>query len=468
MSTATRRARYNWNEEDVQFLNARVTNDEGDWDEESLRLRLRAHLSDTLGDALTANEDAPEPQAFAEVVTDVLADFLLNYFVPKRDKLGRFARTAGGAAGTASGLGSKDLAREGRHLHGVDIVSAGEVGGFKTVRAARKDPLTHPEPERRFHPDVEERGEHGVTKSARVGVPADQIPPPPKIGQLPNLTPHERSVEKAFIDHFERDPDKVSRDFLEMTKRNTKSGEPPTFGTDDAKVLHPAWGHPELSLEDRSKNRATLNLALHQTANAIAKRAFLQHLDSLQAGDEVLVTVGGCGAGKGYALKNVPEALSMKQKAKAVWDSAGDQNATENVWLQRELQKRGLRGNYVFVHTDPYKQWADPEKGVVKRAQDVNDGRMVDAKVFADSYALGAKNHHAFYEANKDNPNASFVFLDNRGKPKLISGMPPEALSVDRNDLAAHALKVVNDQPNLPPHVKRGATMGTRVWGATD
>src|SRR5262249_17451605 len=139
----------------------------------------------------------------------------------------------------------------------------------------------------------------------------------------------------------------------------------------------------------RAKNRATLNLALHQTANAIAKRAFVQHLNTLKEGDEILVTVGGCGAGKGYALGNVPEALAMKDRSKAVWDSAGDQNATENPWIQSEAEARGLKVNYIYVHADPYSQWAHPERGVVKRAADPKDGRMVDAYVFADSYAIG-------------------------------------------------------------------------------
>ena len=66
----------------------------------------------------------------------------------------------------------------------------------------------------------------------------------------------------------------------------------------------------------RAQNRATLNTPLHQTANAIAKKAFLKHMGTLQKGDEVLVTVGGSGAGKGFALKNIPKALELKKKSK--------------------------------------------------------------------------------------------------------------------------------------------------------
>lgn len=299
----------------------------------------------------------------------------------------------------------------------------------------------------------------GVTDAARVGVPAFDVPPPPKIGRLPGLDKHESAVEDAFIKHYEADPDKVSSQFLEVV---TKSGEPPTFGTDDAKCLTDAWSDPDP--ERRAESRATLNCALHQTANAIAKRSFLQHLDTLDKGDEIMVTVGGCGAGKGFALKHDPVALEAKGRAKAVWDSAGDQNATENPWILKEAEARGLKVTFVYVHADPKTQWADPNRGVVKRAADPKDGRMVDAKVFADSYAIGARNHHAFHQANKENPSARFIFLDNTGKPKQIDGVPQSARDLDADELASFAAKAVQDA-DVPPRVKKGGTIGERIWG---
>lgn len=349
---------------------------------------------------------------------------------------------------------------------GVDpTCKKGGKGSFGAAIAAEK--IAAPPPGKFLSPNVEadDNGD-GVTDIARVGVPALDVPPPPLVPRLPNLTPHERKVEASFRKAFHDDPDGMADNFRDVLRQSAKPGEPLTFGTDDAKVLASAWGTQGMSLEERSQNRATLNLALHQTANAVTKRAFVRELDSLQPGDEIMVTVGGCGAGKGYALKNVPEALAAKNKAKIVWDSAGDQNATENPWLLKEAEKRGLKVNYVFVHADAKKQWADPERGVVKRAQDPNDGRMVDAFVFADSYAIGARNHQKFYERNKDNANASFIFLDNSSKPKLIPGVPEAALKMDRKELADYAIKVVNEREGIPPHVKRGATMGVRVWGS--
>ncbi len=648
-----------------------------------------------------------------------------------------------------------------------------------------------------------------MTDAARVGVPAFSVPPPPAIGRLPNLTPHERAVEHAFIEHYEADPDGVAGGFRDTILKSTKPGDPPTFGTDDAKTISEAWSHPDA--ETRLENRATLNNALHQTANAICKRAFLQQLDALDKGDQVLVTVGGCGchvantpimmsdgslqmvqdidvgdelmgpdskprkvlrqikghgklydvvptkgktfrvnedhvlsirtnrilgskkrsvkltvnmtvreilqrgssfltscqlyrvgvefpyqevtldpyylgmwlgngthtlpsittmdeevvdylreftsgfpstelvtnakeegnkardyriallnksvgkgtpnpvtqmlrdlgvlgnkhipdlylrndrdvrlyilaglldsdgsyghgvfefmskhvyiandvawlarslgmtatvrsrliktqfipeartywrvhisgnidiiptkvkrkqadprlinkdplvtgftlvpvgegdyhgftlegdglyllddftvthnSGKGYGLKKVPDALALKSESKVVWDSAGDQCATENPWIQHEAEKRGLKVAYFYCHADPKVQWADPKMGVVKRAEDPGDGRMVDSKVFADSYAVGARNHQAFFERNRDNPNAKFVFVSNKpgSDPQRIPGIPHEALHVDAKELSEFAAHTVR-AGDAPARIKDGATQGERVW----
>lgn len=339
-----------------------------------------------------------------------------------------------------------------------------KTGGSKLGGRITHERTTPPPPGSLYKPNVEsDKDKDGVTDYARVGVGARDVPPPPKLSRLPNLTNRERKAEQSFMKEFHKNPDKMTEDFRQIVKGSTKPGDPPTFGTDDAKVLSSLWHDNNLPLNKRSVNRATLNVALHQTANAIAKRAFVKELDGLKKGDEIMVTVGGCGAGKGYALKNVPQALSIKQKSKAVWDSAGDQNATENPWIQSEAQKRGIKVNYVYVHADPKNQWANPERGVVKRAGDPNDGRMVDAKVFADSYAIGAKNHQAFYERNKDNKFAAFIFLENKGKPILLEGIPKEALNYDRHDLAKFAAEVVR-KSDAPAHVKRGALVGFRIW----
>jgi len=208
---------------------------------------------------------------------------------------------------------------------------------------------------------------------------------------------------------------------------------------------------------------------LHQTANTVCKAAFLQHLDKLQPGDEILVTVGGVGSGKGWALREengVTEALEMKTNSKAVWDSAGDQNATENPWIQSEAESRGLKVNYLYVHADPEKRWSDPQAGVLQRASNPKDGRMVDATVFAESYAVGARNHFQFYESQKSNSSARFVFVDATGsKPKAVSEFPKTALQVDRRKLHDYAVQVVRQRmQEIKPTIVRGALVGERIW----
>jgi hypothetical protein len=89
---------------------------------------------------------------------------------------------------------------------------------------------------------------------------------------------------------------------------------------------------------------------------------------------------------------------------------------------------------------------------------------MVDAKVFADSYAIGAKNHQAFYDNNKGNKSASFVFLENAGTPKRLDGIPKEALGLDSKSLTKFAVEAVKTS-GAPKHVQDGALAGMRIWG---
>jgi hypothetical protein len=316
--------------------------------------------------------------------------------------------------------------------------------------------------------DVEASTHGGVTDAARVGVPAFEVPPPPKhIPRIPNLQGAARQAEERFASKYEKDPEKCTKQALDLFRAlsEAKGDTSITFGTDDVKALSTDWNSNELeeNLSKRSYNRATLNTALHQTANAVTKRAFLKHLDTLPEGAEVMVTVGGCGAGKGFAMKKVPEAIRYKNRASAVWDSAGDQNATENPWILQECQKRGLTASFVYVHADPKQSWAG-SYGVVKRAQDESDGRMVDARVFADSYAIGAKNHQKFYEQNKNNRSANFVFLQNGADIKRLPGIPRESLELDRHELYDFAVQTVIEDETIPEHIKIGALAGRGIW----
>lgn len=313
-------------------------------------------------------------------------------------------------------------------------------------------------------PTVDADGD-GVAEAARVGVPASALPPPPKVPRLPNLTAEERRVESKFIKAFEDDPDGMAKAFLDHAAQNNY-----VFETDEAKALMPEWSRPDLPPDkkgepphpERAEARAKYNTVLHQTANAIAKRAFMMHLNDIAKMPEekrkILVTSGGVAGGKGSALKARPD---LPASVSATWDAAGEQNATENTWVLRECEKRGIKPVFLHVNADPAKTW----KGAIIRAKAI--GRMVDARVFADSYALGAKNMHAFYERNKD--RASFVFAQAEwpNPAKFLDDFPEEALELDADDLYRKSLREIERQKaELPPHIVAGATAGQRIWRA--
>jgi hypothetical protein len=343
-------------------------------------------------------------------------------------------------------------------------------------KMARFTDKSAPKPDRPIKGNADRDSNHdGIADQARVGVGAFDVPPPPKaIKRLPGLSPRAKKAEEAFASWFEADADEATEQALVLYTAPRDDGGPPTFETDAAKTLSPYWDSPALNknLAMRSKNRATYNTALHQTANAICKRAFVQHLDTLNPGDEILVTVGGCGAGKGYSQEknketgepNCAPAAELLKRAAVVWDSAGDQNATENPWILQEARKRGLKVAFLYVHADPKTQWADPKRGVVQRAMNQNNGRMVDAKVFADSYALGAQNHASFLSRHAMDPDVTSLVVKNGNPPEVLQGMPEEALNIDPGELYRYAKSVIEQRTDLPDHVREGAMGGSKIW----
>ena len=314
-------------------------------------------------------------------------------------------------------------------------------------------------------------------------MPANLVPPPPKIiPRLANLTEKERAVESRFAEAYLADPDGMVEKY--RAGRNNVVGHnkdgspiyeigdaPNIFGTDDVKMLSDDFNPKGADPETVKFNRGAYNAPLHQTANALAKRSFLHHLDTVVAGLPkeqrfVLVTSGGCAAGKGYALKNIPDTSGLMSKAGAVWDAAGEQNATENGWVLDECKKRGLKCIFAFIHADPANSWASPTQGVVERAN--KKGRMVDAKLFADSYEYGAKNFHQFMQNNQHDDHADFLIINNGtgGDPIKEQAMPPAALQVKSDHIYAQAVDVIKKRAgSLSPGVVYGGLIGGRIWG---
>jgi hypothetical protein len=336
---------------------------------------------------------------------------------------------------------------------------------------ADKQPKTSPPPGLVYNPDPA----HG--KAARVGVPGHAVPPPPSMEehQLPNLTPEERAVEKQFAKMFEADPDGVADRMIDAMAKGMGDG-PNIFATDEAKGLFEQWrgskvtgpdGKSDLSPETKAF-RSKYNTALHQTANAIAKRAFVRYLDNVVMKlpieqRQVLATAGGVAAGKGYAIANVSEVNAISKKAAATWDSAGEQNSTELPWLAEECRKRGINLTAVYVHANPHETWENPQRGVVERAG--KKGRMVDARAFADSYTHGARNFAAFHEQYGKDPFVHIAILDNTAAvPSELKEIPSDALRLDSEQLYARCLDSL-DKAQVPPAVKEGGAAGVRIWG---
>lgn len=334
-----------------------------------------------------------------------------------------------------------------------------------------KERVTAPSSGAPYKPNPRQDGDgDGVGDSARVGVCGNCVPPPPGIPRLPNLTPTEREVETRFAEAFEKNPDGIVNEFMKQLAEGRLGVDGPNvFETDSGKLLSPDWNPQGVPQEDNFAARSRFNVACHQTANAVVKRAFLKKLDELanlspeDPKKRVLVTSGGCASGKGYCIENVEETNSISKQVGAVWDAAGEQNATENPWIMKECEKRGIKPVFTFVDADPSVTWASPDRGVVERAN--KKGRMVDARLFADSYAIGAKNFKAFYDREKDKGRAEFIFISGRSKPKVVPDFPEEAVSLDAEQVYAQASEAIDKHQNLKPAVRRGASIGRRIWG---
>jgi len=312
-----------------------------------------------------------------------------------------------------------------------------------------------------YQPDITaDTDGDGIADFSKVGVPAHVVPPPPAMTRMPNLTKAERYVESSFVDWFESDPDGAVSEYRRRTAEGLGDG-PNFFSTDDVKLLHPVYAS---SLE----NRAKYNVPLHQTANAIAKRAFIDHLDQVvmnlpEDKRHVLVTAGGVAAGKGFALSKNKEINAVATAAAAVWDSAGEQNSTEMAWVANALKERGIKGTFVYVHADPSQKWENPAYGAVKRAN--TKGRMVDAHLYADSYVQGAENFQKFHENNLGNDDVNVVYIDSTTPDMAQSDtMPQSAMGLDRDSVYNRSVQFLLGSEH-PDWIKRGGSLGMRVWG---
>jgi len=332
------------------------------------------------------------------------------------------------------------------------------------------DQFRDPAPARKHA--IADTNKDGISDGARVGVPAMEIPD--KIPRLKILSPEAAAAQERFASAYETPGGReaLAEDYLEMMGadrdkdgRERSAEERKTFATDDAKRLSPDYEPDHGTLAEKNAAKATMNLAVHQTANAVAKLAFLMRLDAIastEPGATVMVTAGGVAAGKSHAIRNNADAKALVDRAAVIWDSAGEQNSTELPWVIAEAKKRGLVVEILYVHQVPEKSWPR----VVSRA--AKEGRMVDARLHAESYAEGARNFDA---VQRKFPDVKTVVIDvSESSPdagvRKIDRVPTSALDLDADTVHQRNTEELRGQQNLPDHIKQGGMeQGEGVWG---
>jgi hypothetical protein len=214
----------------------------------------------------------------------------------------------------------------------------------------------------------------------------------PGFGLLSKL---ERKHETQFADAVRRDPET----YVAGAQALAKAELIPTYEVDAMKRMHEPYGtgkkpaHPE-----QRALRLGINHALHPTAVAVARLAFLQKLDELKNlpdGDpkkSVFVTNGGCAAGKG-SMTEILKRINGDLPFGAVWDAAGEGDGRENKWILDACASRGIKALFGYGAADPISRYND----VLARSE--SSGRVVDVLTFTNSYVEGAKNMKAFLDS---------------------------------------------------------------------
>lgn len=337
----------------------------------------------------------------------------------------------------------------------------------------------------------------GMTKAAIVGVAGDEIPE--KVPRLDGLDENQQAIESQFAELWE-DRNKRERAIAILREKFRNPDGSMTIETDAVKELDSRWGSKERikKLQDNRKSgtisaaeldelnnylsfQQRNNTVLHQTANVLAKETLRREIESRKAnGEEVnlMVTSGGCAVGKGFGLepngrKAIRENTSDKSlvsdyerrttpnRNMIIWDSAGDQNATELPWVASQNVD-----HVTFVHTveNGAKNASNAKSGLVQRA--VDKGRMVDANVYSQSYWIGNYNFQVFYDNNNSNPKFSFFKVENPGKgngpTKLVD--PSSTSGFDKSYLSANqAIQLIEKNLDSNPTTSSDATMKANI-----
>ncbi len=276
--------------------------------------------------------------------------------------------------------------------------------------------------------DPEASAEDAARQLGEQGVPRHQ-----------RLSKSERKAETAFADWVQDDPERAMNNAMAMAHA-LGSADQPMFEVDAMKRLLPDYGAGKDPASDTERAfRLTQNHALHPTAVALARLGFMKRLDELAAlppdhpRRQVLVTNGGCGAGKSELDNAVKNGLGAKAMFGATWDAAGEGDAYENTWILQAARKRGIKVVFGYAEADPTTRY----QGVLERA--ASKGRVVDVLTFINSYVDGADEMKRFMTSPEylaavaDGQATAFgvepgevnvkAFKDKTGKEKVFPNM---------------------------------------------
>ena len=310
-------------------------------------------------------------------------------------------------------------------------------------------------------------------RQASVGLDVSKLyQPGDRLPVLQGLPPKLHRLQLEVNAELEADPQKFVERYRAMVDAE---GGVPTFVTDDAKgALRPEqWlGADGVNHEVKEFRSSGANAAMHQAAHAVTQLAFVEQLDELSKlppGDpkrNVLVTNGGCGAGKGYALKQGLSA-DFKQRFGAIWDAAGEQSGLDNKWIIEEAAKRGIKVTLVYVNADPLKAF---ERAVTKRYEE--EGRLVNTVSFAESYVDGGENMRALIRNFDKQPgDLELVVVDNTGAKPTAKTFTRENIGEARANVEKvieagwedvrllHGQLKAIETGHLPEHARRGLHM---------
>lgn len=307
-----------------------------------------------------------------------------------------------------------------------------------------------------------------------VGVPGDFLPAYEKgevsakmdatlMPRVPHLTERERAWESSFVEQFTGD---VAGTVADYRSRFVAKKDKQVFAVDAAKRLFAPWGSKKgPTNDDERRVRAEGNAALHAVATTITNLAFMQRLDELAKLDHfspekyVIFTAGGCGAGKGRAVKELIKGRSFG----AIYDSAGEAENSDSLEKLKACLQRGIRVHMVAVYAAP----TVAANRLIERAK--TSGRIVDLIAFARSHVEGAENFRALMDApelelakqqglveitimrHTGNGAIERTELETLPKPKVTTA---ELLQIALRELAKA------DKSGLPQRVLRGALTG--------